>query len=177
MNWKPIPLPPFNERYEVSDHGTVRRIPGFDDGRRRWREGGMKLSKGHYGYPVVTLYKNGICKQFGVHRLVALTFLPRGDWFFNSPLHEVNHIDSNPSNSHISNLEWVTPSENQRHSLTSGRKTRGERHHKSKLNTAQVLSLRALRDSGMSLPKLAKRFGISTAAVWYIVTRHAWAHV
>ena len=33
----------------------------------------------------------------------------------------VNHLDRNPSNNHISNLEWATYSENQRHSFSNGR--------------------------------------------------------
>ncbi len=46
-----------------------------------------------------------------VHRLVAEHFI--------SPCPEpgmvVNHIDGNPFNNHVSNLEWVTVSENNKH--------------------------------------------------------------
>lgn len=44
------------------------------------------------------------------HRLVALAFIPNPK---NKP--EINHIDGNPQNNHISNLEWVTRSENNLH--------------------------------------------------------------
>lgn len=43
-----------------------------------------------------------------VHRLVALVFIPNP----NSDNMEVNHIDENGFNNHVSNLEWVTPIEN-----------------------------------------------------------------
>ena len=49
------------------------------------------------------------------HRLVALHFIP-------NPLNkeQVNHIDGNKMNNHVSNLEWVTQEENMRHCMDSG---------------------------------------------------------
>lgn len=46
----------------------------------------------------------------GVHRLVAITFLPNPD---NLPV--VNHIDGNRSNNNIDNLEWVSQQDNTKH--------------------------------------------------------------
>lgn len=43
-----------------------------------------------------------------VHRLVLLSYV----WYSKM---EVNHIDCNRSNNHISNLEYVTKSENMKH--------------------------------------------------------------
>ena len=62
------------------------------------------------GYHQVTLQNKigGVKpKLYYVHRLVAEHFLPNPD---NLP--EVNHKDWNITNNHISNLEWVTISEN-----------------------------------------------------------------
>ena len=50
-------------------------------------------------------------KYYEIHRLVALAFL---DNPHNLP--QVNHIDEKKDNNNVSNLEWCTASQNQRHS-------------------------------------------------------------
>mgnify|MGYP003514841151 FL=1 len=58
------------------------------------------------GYYVVNLSS----KKYSVHRLIALTFLNNED---NKPF--VNHKNNIPTDNYLSNLEWVTISENIRH--------------------------------------------------------------
>jgi hypothetical protein len=58
-------------------------------------------------YPKIMFYKNAKPYCFYVHVLVAKTFIPNPQ-----KLKVVNHIDGNKSNCHVSNLEWVTHSEN-----------------------------------------------------------------
>ena len=58
------------------------------------------------------LVTNGKAGYFGMHRLIAATFLGPPS----APSLQVNHVDGNRSNNHISNLEYVTPSENVAHS-------------------------------------------------------------
>jgi len=59
------------------------------------------------GYPKVMLYKSGKPYAYYVHVLVAKTFIPNPD-----SKKVVNHIDHDIKNCHVSNLEWVTHSEN-----------------------------------------------------------------
>lgn len=62
------------------------------------------------GYLYVDLYKNGIKQRAYIHRLVAEAFIDNPT---NKPY--VNHIDGDPSNNNVSNLEWCTPLENVEH--------------------------------------------------------------
>lgn len=62
-------------------------------------------------YKRVVLSHNGYKKRYLVHRLVAMTYIPNNE---SKPC--VNHIDGNKLNNHVSNLEWVTYSENELHS-------------------------------------------------------------
>ena len=59
--------------------------------------------------------RNGMSLCFKVHRLVAEAFLENIE---NKP--QVNHIDGNPSNNNLVNLEWATASENIVHAFDNG---------------------------------------------------------
>lgn len=75
----------------------------------------MKFTLEH-GYPRYNLRVFGVYESKYAHQLVAETFIPNPD---NKP--EINHIDSNRMNNHVSNLEWVTRKENVRHCINAGR--------------------------------------------------------
>jgi len=88
------------------------------------REGGVvtsrfgreiKAQKSSSGYLRVELWQNGIGKKYLVHRLLAQAFIPNPD---EKP--QVNHIDGDKRNNALSNLEWVTQSENQKHAYETG---------------------------------------------------------
>ena len=63
------------------------------------------------GYSIVTL--DG--EQLSIHRLVAKHFIPNP-----YDLPQVNHINGNKQCNHFTNLEWVTPKENNQHALRTG---------------------------------------------------------
>ena len=67
------------------------------------------------GYLIVVLSLNGEQKHFRIHRLVAEAYIPNP---LNKP--EVNHLDENKTNNHVSNLEWATTKENIQHSARKG---------------------------------------------------------
>lgn len=102
------PIEGFEGIYDVSTFGRVRSYPrnGTQDKDVHILKHGVSKS----GYHRYYLFKNGIGKNRCAHRLVAQTFIP-------NPEHkrEVNHIDGNPSNNHVENLEWCTSSENHIH--------------------------------------------------------------
>lgn len=67
----------------------------------------MKPYENHKGYLKIGLFKDGKCEKHRVHRLVAQAFIPNPEG-----LSDVNHIDGNKQNNSVSNLEWVSNSDN-----------------------------------------------------------------
>ena len=109
------PVEGYENLYEVSNTGNVRSLVN----RYKNTKGIFLLSQenvraGNGTYKRVQL--SGPRKRFSVHRLVAEAFIknPR-----NKP--QVNHIDNNPSNNVVTNLEWCTGSENLIHAQKQGR--------------------------------------------------------
>ena len=89
--------------YKISNYGTIINIK---------RNKIMKCSNTS-GYWSVNLYNRKERKRFLVHILVALVFVPGRSQIKN----QVNHIDENKDNLHSKNLEWVSQSENIKHSI------------------------------------------------------------
>lgn len=102
--WKNI-----SEKYAVSNAGLVKNR---ETGKLLTHEVQTRKRKygGEYKQHRVSMLENGIRKHYLVHRLVAQTFIPNPK---NKP--QVNHIDGNPENNNVENLEWATASENQIH--------------------------------------------------------------
>lgn len=92
-NWKQIDG---FDGYLVSDHGRICSL----------KTGLLKPCENSRGYMLVAL--NGKTKR--LHRLVASAFIPNPE---NKP--QVNHIDGDPKNNSVENLEWNTNGENQIH--------------------------------------------------------------
>ena len=69
----------------------------------------MTPQKGNHGYMCIQIKSNKESQSFKVHRLVALTFLPNPN-----KLAQVDHIDSNPINNYVSNLQWISGADNTR---------------------------------------------------------------
>ena len=111
--------------YEVSNTGKVRsidRVVIHKNGKATKRKGKelfftiSKMSaKGHQPRASVQLWKENKAKLIHVHRVVATAFIPNPE---NKPT--VNHIDGNPLNNNVWNLEWATYSENQKHAYRTG---------------------------------------------------------
>ena len=83
----------------------------------------LKGSIGEHGYKYYRLSKGNIKQMYYAHRLVAEYFIPNPN---NLPV--VNHIDGNKMNNNVTNLEWVSYSENTQkwHNTTQQKKERSK---------------------------------------------------
>lgn len=92
--------------YQISSHGRLKSF-------KQIKEGKILSNTNKTGsYLSVVLRSGRNTKSTKMHRLVAENFIPNPE---NKP--HVNHRDCNKQNNHVSNLEWVTPSENSRHAV------------------------------------------------------------
>jgi len=108
------PITGYEGLYEISNKGNVKSCV-----QRVKKRGIFLLSQEHFKtgnleYRRVQL--SNPRKKVFIHRLVAEAFIAN--------VHlkpQVNHIDNNGTNNHVSNLEWVTCQENIQHAQDQGR--------------------------------------------------------
>jgi len=93
--------------YLIYDDGRVWSKPRKDSRGCQVKGGFLKHVKTHAGYHRVYLWRDGKGKYVPVSRLVAIHYIPNPE---NKP--EVDHIDRDKDNNHISNLRWATKQEN-----------------------------------------------------------------
>lgn len=91
----------YEQTYQISNYGRIKNKKTDDF---------LNPPITPNGYVRASLYKDSKSKNHMVHRLVAEAFIPN---IKNKPL--VNHKDGKKCNNIVSNLEWVTNSENQIH--------------------------------------------------------------
>jgi len=103
--------------YQVSNLSRVRNIK-----YNRILTG----SENTWGYLTAKLCKKGKSKGFSIHLLVIRSFVGKAPIQENGIRYDCHHKDGNKKNNKLSNLEYVTKSENITHSYTMpGRKPRG----------------------------------------------------
>lgn len=157
--------------YEVSNYGRVRRkkcVIIYSNGAvTNYKEKIVKQQLNKGIYLRVTFSQNNIQKRFQVHRLVAKYFIENPE---NKPC--VNHIDGNGMNNNVSNLEWCTYSENERHSYNVLGKVNANR----KLTESQIKDIlqncfksNGLNKSNVSL--FANKYSVSVNTISNVINR------
>ena len=174
--WKDIP--DYEGSYQVSNMGRVRgldRVIAIKDGSMRKHKGKvLKLYLGNTGYERAMLYDDNGAINKTVHRLVLETFKPHVDM---NDL-QVNHIDGNKLNNHLTNLEWVTASDNIRHAHDTGLiNTRGEGSPNTKLSNADVLEILQRLDTGELHRDIGSDYGVSKSCITKINAGITWRSV
>lgn len=168
--WLPINLPILQPWYYISSYGRIYSKL-FDC-----------LIKDRFvgrGYKIVTLRTiNNKPIDLLVHRLVMLTFNPVS----NPDDYQVNHIDTNKTNNHISNLEWCTNSENMIHAYNHDLYYKGEDNNFAVINNETANKICEALEQNMSyddiciyakLP-ITKRF---KDIIYQIKTHRNWKHI
>jgi hypothetical protein len=166
--------------YQVSSLGRVRRVKTH----KKSAQGGVtKLEYGRInkqqlmrkGYLRVRVSIDGVLHSAAVHRLVAAAFI--GD----CPLgYQVNHKNGIKTDNRFENLEYVTQTENVRHSIEMGLRSHliGEKGARAKLNNEQVREIkRLLLKNVLTNYQIGQMFGVSKDAISQINTGRCWDHI
>ena len=164
--------------YQVSSLGRVRSvdrtIPHNAKGDLRILAGKLLTINRPKGRPygAVALSKNGVVKDYLVHRLVARAFIgpcPKGQ--------EVRHRDGKSANCKAINLLYGTRKQNMDDCRRHGRLAEGVKQGAAKLNDHKVRAIRRQYASGgYTLDELGAQYAVCGGAIWKIVRRKTWQH-
>lgn len=174
--WKDIAE--FKGSYQVSDIGRVRsvdRVVTFSDGRvRKYKGKVLKPYINNTGYEQVMLYDDNGYNLKRVHRLLLETFKPH----VNMSNLDVNHIDGNKLNNHLTNLEWLTRRDNILHACDIGLiNNRGEDSPNAILSNADVLEILQRLDTGELQKDIGLDYGVSNKYISLINRGARWRSV
>ncbi len=154
--------------YQISNLGNVRskdRIIEDKVGSRKRKFFGKNI-KPHItygGYYSVQLRTNVKKHIFYIHRLVATHFC-KGD--FNL---QINHINEDKLDNRADNLEFVTKSENAKHSKNS--------FHSRSFTNDQIKLMRTRHELGESVYSLSKEFNANSGTISNIINRKTYKNV
>lgn len=156
------------ENYCINEDGLILNV------RTR---GVIRPSTNKKGYLQVCLTNKN---TYSIHRLAALTFIENKE---NKT--EVNHIDGNKLNNHISNLEWNTTQENLEHkrinnlgkTLKAKLSATGINNSQAKLDEEDVIFIRTNCETIIDIKKFSKELNVSIATIYDIKNRRSWTHI
>lgn len=173
--WKDIP--DYEGLYQASNLGRIRSL-SFKGNKR------IKIRKQHLnicGYYTLGLYNNNKTNTRSVHRMVAFAFLGKSKL-------TVNHKNGIKIDNNINNLEFMTSSDNIRHSYIIGLHDEHNKKLSKKLKNGlskdspatilteeQVIEIKELyKPYKMSQRKLAKIYGVSQTCIFDILNGRSW---
>jgi hypothetical protein len=126
--WQPVEG--YEDLYEVSDSGRVRRLTArvwVNRGNGYWINRKGRLLKGGLdqdGYVLHVLSKQGKTKTHKTHHLVLNAFVgPCPDGL------QTRHLNGRRSDNRVSNLAWGTPAEQMEDICKHGNRRCGPDHH------------------------------------------------
>jgi len=139
------------DNYQISNTGRVKNINTNKI---------KSLVTNKRGYVYISLWEDNKMTNIRLHRLVALNFIPYPKEHYDGK-YEVNHKDDNKLNNEVSNLEWVTRSQNLLHA--------GKLGLKCKLNELDRQNVIRLREEGLTYERIGKIYSVTKQGIFYIV--------
>lgn len=166
--WKPINfIPNLQEWYYVSNYGRVYS---------RFTDSLIKPGNRRDGYLIVLLRtKDNSAIAPVIHRLVMMAHKP----IANPDDFHVNHIDGIKTHNIITNLEWVTRSENMLHAYHTGLKNPGEAIHFAILNETIVREICRLLEQNYYPTEISRILNLEghVSLISEIKRRKNWKHI
>lgn len=170
--WRPVDG--WGDRYEVSTLGRFRSL--CHRGKPRPTPWMITPTTDKRGYQRVALCRDRNVEKRLLHRVVLETFdgpSPEGT--------ECAHLDGNPQNNQLINLEWCTKKENMRHRDLHGTTSRGESRPLSIFTEVEVKAIRLRYVRGESRPDIVRDIvaakGCDPTVVRDILGFRTWKHV
>lgn len=158
------------DRFEVSTDGQIRNAYTKNIYR-------TFVNKNGYEQLCVSLGSRDKKKVFKIHKAIAETFIPNPE---GKP--EVNHEDGNKLNNCVSNLTWVTESENVQHAYDHGLANAlcGTENPCAKLTKEDVCYIRehyTPYDSVYGARALGRKFGVNKNVIRDIANNKSYVNV
>ena len=155
----------YGRRYIVTETGMILTM-GIKGGSTFRIQ---KVRPNGHGYLRASINK----RDEYVHRIVATCFIPNPAGYS-----EVNHKDGVKTNNHVSNLEWCTRSENNRHAFQTGLRKYSELSEIARIphlsarrfSPSQVKEIRQMIRDGQTDTIIARKFSCRRALIWQIRT-------
>lgn len=162
-----LPIEGFESLYLISSFGRVKSI------RNNLYLKGDKTR----GYLRVTLHNNGQKHRYFVHRLVGMHFLKES---YSVNKNVINHLDLNPANNRVDNLEWTDIKGNTIHAMNNSPRwiiPKGIKNGQSKLSEKDIQLIFKLRKKGLTQKAISVILNVSRSCIAHVTQGNRWKHM
>lgn len=156
----------FDGAYQVSSDGLIRfakPAANRQPGRYKQIQLKPKPKGGREDWGTILVDKHGRPQNLLVANIVAQAFLglrPKNK--------EIDHVNGDPLDNRVENLEYVTPKENSRRAIRRITEEERRKRHGT-LSEDQVREIRKLHAGGMPPKKIEKKTGVDSGVIYHIV--------
>ena len=169
INSKPIFINGMKTKYIIFEDGRV-----LNTKTNKY----LKPSINNAGRRCILLYHDGRGYGKTVARWLALAFIPTPN--NDDPCnYEADHIDGDYTNDVLSNIQWLTPEENNlKRNTVDGKSNKGINNGMAKIHDERIVR-KIIRDiaKGLSTSNISKKYNVPKPTITSIRTGYAWKHI